>query len=554
MTQKETASEIERFVLPFFVSSEIGKVASSFDTELAAVFALAEMSRGKGGRIILRNSQEKISFIAKIGYPIWLYASSNDVFLFDGLNVSDYSMPYASIANVEAFENDLKGSSKKRESLMSFLAEHANYFAPKNKEKSLQLKGLIANIGLLKELELYRQEASKSPDQFADFGLLSSRLNESRILSIINEIVSLRSTFEKEVKDLNSSVQLLGKSSAAFHNELHDEIKAVKEEFAAQIKEEEERVAPIIKSLREEYDRKIIDLARMIERQQVPLHKAKLTLEKSKIEVSEKIAQYSLHARAVAENDIEGRQRWKQKIKDTKEELSDVKKQLEDRVKAIENLEKKKTSETFHLKSDLEAEIKEARSKIIDLEASRDAKILVARQEMDKLESKTKLLSDQISKTAKIREANICQFEKFRMKPFSEELDKALVYVPFYVISYDSGAKKRYMLLSPSIMSNIGISARLKAVLGRARIKSFLAPRFKEITSLAEIIQQQSQENSIFETELKSLGTDNNILAMGWICEEIEKGLLSLKNQDWLTDKEYRAIMASAKSNLKQNA
>jgi hypothetical protein len=261
-----------------------------------------------------------------------------------------------------------------------------------------------------------------------------------------------------------------------------------------------------------------------------------------------------LHARAVAENDIEGRQRWKQKIKDTKEELSDVKKQLEDRVKAIENLEKKKTSETFHLKSDLEEEIKEARSKIIDLEASRDAKILVARQEMDKLESKTKLLSDQISKTAKIREANICQFEKFRMKPFSEELDKALVYVPFYVISYDSGAKKRYMLLSPSIMSNIGISARLKAVLGRARIKSFLAPRFKEITSLAEIIQQQSQENSIFETELKSLGTDNNILAMGWICEEIEKGLLSLKNQDWLTDKEYKAIMASAKSNLKQNA
>jgi len=554
MSQKETASEIERFVLPFFVTSEKGKAPSSSDAELAAVFALAEMNRGKGGRLILRNSQEKISFISKIGYPIWLYPSSNDVFLFDGLNVSEHSVPYANIANVKAFMNDLKESSKKRESLMSFLAEHANYFTLKDKEKSLQLKGLIANVGLLKEFELYRQEAAKSPDQFADFGLLSSRLNESRILSIINETANLRSGFEKEIKDLNFSIQLLGKSSTAFHNELHDEIRAVKEEFAAQIKEEEERVSPIIKALREEYDRKIIDLARMIERQQVPLHTEKLKLEKLKIEVNEKIERYSLHARTVSENDTEGRQRWKQKIKDAKEELSEVKNQLENNKKSIEDSEKKKTSETFHLKSDLETEIKEARSKIIDLEASRDAKILVARQEMDKLESNTKVLSDQISKIVKTREANIRQFEKFRMKPFSEALDKALVYVPFYVISYSSGPKRRYLLLPPSIMSNIGISTRLKAVLGRARIKSFLTARFKEISSLAEIIQKQSQDNTIFETELKHLGMENNILIMGWICEEIEKGLLSLKNQGWITDKEYGAIMASAKANLKQNA
>jgi hypothetical protein len=53
------------------------------------------------------------------------------------------------------------------------------------------------------------------------------------------------------------------------------------------------------------------------------------------------------------------------------------------------------------------------------------------------------------------------------------------------------------------MVGTIGISTRLKGALGKARIKAFLVPRFKEITSLVDTIQLQSQQNSIFETELK---------------------------------------------------
>ena len=61
----------------------------------------------------------------------------------------------------------------------------------------------------------------------------------------------------------------------------------------------------------------------------------------------------------------------------------------------------------------------------------------------------------------------------------------------------------------------------------------------------------QSRKNSVFAAELKQLGAENNILVMGWIFDEIDKGLIDLKNQGWLNDEEYGAVVANAKATLK---
>ena len=75
-------------------------------------------------------------------------------------------------------------------------------------------------------------------------------------------------------------------------------------------------------------------------------------------------------------------------------------------------MEKSRASEVLQLKSAQESDIRDARKRIVELEASRDAKISVAKQEMEKLASETKLISDQISKLVKLREADIDQFDK----------------------------------------------------------------------------------------------------------------------------------------------
>ena len=550
--EKIVVSEIQKFILPF---SEKGDASVKSDkdgaAEVAAIFALAEMDREKGGRLLSRHSSEKINFIAKIGYPFWLYPLSDKVALFDGLNVSEHILSYVKTENVKHFLDGLKRSSKNRENFEYFLAEHGQYFAKTDAKANLNLKGLITQSGMLNEFGRYRKEATKAKDQFAHIGLLSSTINQSKLLSATQEISHLHATLEKEIKDLNASIELLGKGSLQFHNELHDEIEAIKQEFALSIKTEEAAAAPVVKGIREAYDLKIASLAKSFEADQVPLHAEKLKLTKSKKELGTEIEQYCTNAKRVVSGDENAKHRWKSRIKEAKDKLSEAERQLKSNEKRLEELEKRRASEVLQLKSAKESEIKDARKKIVELEASRDAKILVAKQEMEKLANETKLISDQISKLVKFREADVAQFDKLCIESFSENLDKALVYMPFYVISYDKKTKDRYLIVPPSSMSAIDISTKLKAVLGRARIKSFLAPRFKELTSMAENIQTQSRKNSVFAAELKQLGAMNNIVVMGWICDEIDKGLMGLKGQGWLNDKEYGAVVAGAKATLK---
>lgn len=549
--EKQLVFEIQkRFILPFSaVQNETTKIF--VDKEVAAVFALAEMDREKGGRIISRNASESVTFVAKIGYPLCLYPLDDDVFLFDGLNVQEYDLPYAGIADVTAFLGGLKSSCKKRESFASFIGENANYFAKLDVRKTLKLKALIADSGSLGELSASRHQALDSPDQFADIGLLSSPLSESKLLAATHEIAHTKSTLEKELKELNFAIELLGKSCSAFHNELHEEMEALKQEFALEIRQEESVVAPILRSLHDQYDRRIVELTKAIEKRKVPLHSEKLRLAKSKTELTREISKYQTSAKLVAGNDKEGRERWKSKIKNANEGLSTAEKQLKSNEKTLEDLDKKKAAETQRFRAELELEIKGARSRIVELESSRDAKILMIKQEMEDLQNQTKFLSDQISKTVKTRETDIAQFDKLHMQSFSKSLDKAFIYLPFYVIAYDKEGRSRYLIIPPSKLNEMGISTKLKGALGGSKLKSFMSPQFKELSVLKENIRNLINKNSVFAAEVKRIGIENNILSKACISEEIEKGLFDLKEQGWLSDKEYGTTMASAKIRLK---
>ena len=65
--------EVKQFILPFSVLSENRKEPFTPDLEAAAVFSLAEMGRAKGGGFFSKRPEEKMVFIAKIGYPLWLF-------------------------------------------------------------------------------------------------------------------------------------------------------------------------------------------------------------------------------------------------------------------------------------------------------------------------------------------------------------------------------------------------------------------------------------------------------------------------------------------------
>jgi hypothetical protein len=441
-------SAFKQFILPFSALSENRKEPFTADLEVAAVFSLAELDRAKGGGLISRRPEEKIEFITKIGYPLWLFPWSETTLIFDGLNRSTYTLQYPVIPDVNAFIENLKRSSKIRETHLAFLSDHINYFQTPVTEKSVVINGLIREPEFLSEFESYRYEAKEVEDDPANVGLLSPTIEESTIASILKELESLHSSFKRDVDGLYRCMKFVDKATRHYIQVLRGKARAVKEEFNVKINAQEELVSPKVYHLKEAYDHQIIESAKTFERQRLPVQKRKVKLEKSREQALAKIENYKLEAKTCAERDDSvGEQKWKEKGSEKKKELSEIEDQLKDTEKALRDLEERKSLEIFNLRSELETKTKEARQPLLDLESSRDAKILIYQQEIEKLEQQTKLILDQLGRTVKLRESSIDNFARLGVKQESELKDAVLFYVPFYVVCYKVETKKRYLFL-----------------------------------------------------------------------------------------------------------
>ena len=536
-------SAYKQFLLPFSVLSENRKEPFTADLEAAAVFSLAELDRAKGGGFLSRRPEEQIAFIAKIGYPLWLFPWSETTLIFDGLNRSTHTLKYAVIPDVNNFIENLRRSAKTRETYLAFLSDHINYFQAPITEKAVIINGLIRDPEFLSEFETYLSQATEIEDEPDNVGLLYPTIEELTISSILKEFEGLHSSFKKDVAGFYSCIKFVNKATNHYIQLLCSKTRAIKEEFGVKINAQEELVAPKVYRLKEEYDHQIVQSTKSFEKQRLPVQKRQIKLEKSKEQALEKIEHYKLEAKTRAEKDDSvGEEKWKEKASETKKELSEIEEQLKDTEKELRDLEERKSLEIFNLRSELETKTKEARQPLLDLESSRDAEILLYKQEIEQVEQQTKLILEQLGRTVKLREASIENCVKLGVKMESELKDVVLFYVPFYVVCYKMESKKRYLFLPPSEANTIGLSTKLKSALGKAKIKQLLVPRFEVITSLMDTIQVLAQQNAVFETEMREIGDKANMLRMVSMRESVRKGLEYIRQEGWISEKEHQAL------------
>ena len=166
-------SATKRFNLPFS-----NPKTTAPEVEAAAVFAVAELERNKGGGLISRQPEEKLVFLSKIGYPLWLFPKNDVNFVFDGFDDSSYSISYAEVPSAKAFLESLEANSRPREKYIAFLSDHSSYFQQPIKEKQFVFKGLIADVDFRNEFSVYCKEASEANHQ-ANSVLLSPTLEEN---------------------------------------------------------------------------------------------------------------------------------------------------------------------------------------------------------------------------------------------------------------------------------------------------------------------------------------------------------------------------------------
>ena len=491
----------------------------------------------------MKQPEEKVAFIAKIGYPLWLFQLSQTALVFDGLNQSKFNLSYLAIPDVNTFTENLKRAAKTRETHLAFLVDCVNYFESAIMEKGLVVSGLMQEPQFLTEFESYRREAAKTDQESSGIGLLTPTINESAISPEIHELENRRLSLQEDVETLTKCMKLLNRVTHQYVKELRDKVGTIKVDFDIRIREEEEDVAPRVNQLKDDYDFQIASLAKTFEKRYFPIQQEKARLEKSRDRAIAKIEQSKAQAKKHAEaGQRAAEQKWKEKANKTRKELSEIERQLKQTEKALKNLEEQRTVEIFNLGEELETKVKEARKGLLELEASRDAKVLIHSQDVEKLERQTRLITDQIGRTIKLQETNVRKFEKIGVNNDMGLKEITLHFAPFYVVCYQTEPKKRYLILPPSIVSSVSVFTKLKGVLGMAKIKSLLVPQFKTISLFADTIQVLTQQNAMFEIELKELGAKNNILRVDSVRAEIKQGLERLKSEGWLSDKEFDAI------------
>lgn len=526
----------KRFILPY--STQKG---SASEVEAAAVFAVAEQERNKGGGLIGRQPEEKLVFLSKIGYPIWVFPKNNSLFIFDALGDHSYDVSYADLPSAKAFMESLEANLKHRENYTAFLLDNGNYFQQALKEKQFVFRGLISDLDFKNEFNVYRKEATEIAAQ-TNIGLLLPTLEENTVLSMLTEFDKLQSFMREEAERLPECIRLINKTTSQYITEIDYEAAAVKEETEAKIRAQEELVNPEISKLNKEYRDKIKDLTGSFDKELESLKKLKMKTQKFIEDGEGKIRLYKREAktRSLKKHAIYEK-RWKEKSKQTQKELNGLKKELKNIEGNFKKLNKQKGQEISKLNFELNAEIKLARQPLMELQAACDAKMLVFKQETEKLLNQEKPVIEGLGKSIRLREAIKANFELLGISDQGLK-SPALFYAAFFVACYEIGLSRRYLIIPPSTITNFNFSAKLKSVLGMSKIKDMLAPRFKAIASLIGGGQVLAKQNTVFEDQLYVLSKRNNLLTNSLFLENVKTGLVNLTHEGWLSEREHQVL------------
>jgi hypothetical protein len=535
------SSATRRLSLPFSTQR-----TSDSGVEAAAVFAVAEFERSKGGGFIARQPEEKLVYISKIGYPLWLFPKNNQTFVFDGFADSSFGISYFEVPSAKEFMENLEANSRPREKYTAFLSDYSSYFQRSIKEKQFVFRGLIASQDFKGEFNVYRKEAIEAVS--ANFGLLSPSLDEVAISAVIGEFDKLQLFLREDAEKLPECQRLLTKTTSQYITELDYESEAALEETNAKIKAQEEIVNPKVAKLTKEYKQKMKSLTDSFEKELENLQKQNAKTVKSIRATEEKIRLCQREGDAQAERNHKiYAKRWKDKVKQTQKELGTLKKELKTNEDKTKKISKQQSQEISQLNFALDAEIKFARQPLRELETARDAKVLAFKQETEKLLKQEKPVMESLDKSIKLREAVRINFEGLSISDPGLR-NSGLYYVPFYVACYEVGLTRRYLIVPPSTVGDADFSSKLKSTLGISKSKNLLVPRFKAIGALIGKVQALTKQNMVFESQLASLAQRNNLLSNVGFRENVEKGLGYLKREGWLSDKQQLTLSSRLKS------
>jgi hypothetical protein len=345
---------------------------------------------------------------------------------------------------------------------------------------------------------------------------------------------------KEEIDKISSCIEPIKQIANQHKTEIDYCLAAVMEEADAKTRAQEELVIPQVRKLNKQYKTQIRNRNKTFDKEIRKLQTKRRRTEKFVEKSKEKISLYKTETEWQASRGHLYAKRWRKKFTRMERELIRYEKKLESIESDLGRMTNRKEIEISELNHELNTKIQIVRQPLFEIETNRTNKINGLRQKTQQLFD---LENDLIKGLNKI--AQIWDFEK-GLENLSLQGRKlanpVLVYVPFYLICFQSIQNKRFLLISPSFFGSVDFSAKFKGVFGITKLKNLLNPRFQTMTLLIQKVQEPARQDAEFESQLLKSAQKQNLLKNDKFKKNALEGLVFLKNEGWLSDKEQQSL------------
>ena len=532
---------MKKIGLPFCVAAKERVRPFTKDMEMAGLFYLAERDRKKGEGTVLKKPAEKLFFITEVGYPVWLVPWNGMTLIFDGLEFTERTLNYDMVPDINAFETDLKASSKSYAAYSAALSQNVSYFKDFESQEERTIEGLITNEEFVQDVMGYLNDSDDILKSDSSKAILSPMLDESEVESSVNKLSEIKNDLEQDVKNLSLIMKFLSQSSRKQVKLLQADIRKTMKEFDQKIKKVKPTVMAKIKEIKEKRDEEVTRISDQYDRKLRTLHQRRVVIEKKLERLTKQNERLEADIKVARDNkDEAGEFELTQKIEENKKQIPLLNKEIKDIDREIENVEEAKKIKVSRTRTKPNDKVEDAMKTLHDLEAAKEARARLEEQELVSLQDMTTAIIKQIDEMISIKETALTDLNSVGVK--DRRRKQVLVYLSAYLVCYETEVAKRYVLYPPSQMGCVGIKTKLKSVFSSGKMKYFLQNRSETISALLDRLVDLTQESPVFEKEINEAGLKANIFRKTESQLAIKKGITELKDEKWISEKEYQTL------------
>jgi hypothetical protein len=533
-------------ILPHVVRDKARKKPFNLDMEISAILCLAEAQRKKPG--IIDVSSEKVSFLCKLHYPIWVVPWKDSYLFVDGLEIFSYTFPYVKLPDVELLTEEIKRTVANKEQFLNALRKHAKTFE-KPELTRISLEAILAKENLLSILGEYFGQVSALKERRSErVALIPPKLNEKTASEKAKKAVDFWRQIQSEIKGLQYAISVLNEETSFEQEMILREIEHVRELHETKIAPLRPIVDKKIEKLLLRRDAKIAKLNKSMERKLTARLKEKRRHERELERLERNLIEYKKRRKiSKSRGDDVSASKWEHRVKVYQNKPSETKRKLQSVSELTEKIRKQGEREVQEVEASYQLLIESERRKILDIEASRELEVESRKRQIEEMKADVGIIAAQIWQLIELKRSEATRIVEATIPHRIEE--NMLLCLPFYLVRYETKEITRYFMFPPAVAMDFkGIVRKLQKALHRfslqSRIRLLLRSKSTALEEmLKRVLLEKIRRDNNLERAVYELGVSNNILHSSGFEEMITRGTEELRNEGWISREEKEDLL-----------